>query len=332
MDRRSLLRAVLVLGGGSMMPELGSGGGLDVTAEGARTAEFKAAYRLGEPGALLALETRAYQLKDAWRALRSSSDHFDAGRLFADAAQWLAHIHYKGANYLQGAWWANQAQGVAEKTRDRQMVTVAICRKSIIRAAEGKPGHAAQLAETAKRFKAGPWADGLAETHLAYAYAKSPELLYDTLSAMDRAEVAFDRALADGTPPPMDSLEDELRWLDYHRGNMLVRTDPTRAESYLVRMLNGLPEDRRLTKGAIQIRRAEVATSLRHYEQTVRLVKEGLAIAAESNVTREINRVMRLRNTLGETAPARLVKELDEALQPHRDVRGSVLWRHDARR
>jgi hypothetical protein len=330
MDRRALLRAVLVLGGGSVMPELGTGGGFDVATEGARTAELKAAYRRGVPGALIALETHADNLFDGFQ----EHSHRESGRkrahLFADAAQYIAHIHYKGASYAQGIWWADRAAHVADSMDDARMVALAVCRKSVIRAAEGQIGHAVAMAEMARSKDGSPFVKAESEVHIACAAGKgtSSHDRYQALAALERAEVAIDKGKADGDP---DMAGLSVEGLAYHRGSVLVASKPKLAEDVFVKFLDVLPEERRLTRASVLIRRAMVQADLREYEQAVSLAAEGLAIATEGGVRRDVWRVMRLRNQLGETAPARLVAELDEALQPQRDIRGSVLWRQDHR-
>jgi len=330
MDRRALLRAVLVLGGGSMMPELDTDGGFDIATEGARTAELKAAYRRGVPGALIALETHADDLFDGFK---QSSHHEVASRrahLFADAAQYIAHIHYKGASYTQGVWWADRAAHVADSVGDARMVALAVCRKSVIRSAEGQIDHAIAMAEMARSKDSSPFVKAESEVHIACAAGKgtSAHDQYQALAALERAEVAIDKGRADGDPE-MAGLT--VEGLAYHRGSVLVASKPKLAEDVFVEFLDVLPEERRLTRASVLIRRAMVHVNLREYEQAVNLATEGLAIAMKGGVRRDVWRVMRLRNQLGETAPARLVAELDEALQPHREIRGSVLWRQDHR-
>jgi hypothetical protein len=329
MDRRALLRAVLVLGGSSVMPALGSGGGLDVAAEGARTAEFKAAYRRGIPGALVALETHAEGLYDGVRG--NSRDHGrQLGSLFADAGQFISHIHYKSAAHAQGIWWADRAAHVADSVGDQRMVAMAVCRKSVIRAAEGQIRHAVALAEMARSKHGSPFVKAETEVHIACAAGKgtSTQEQYDALAALDRAEVAIDRGKADGDPA-MAGLT--VEGLAYHRGSVLAATQPKLADQVLIQFLDVLPEERRMTRGSVLIRRAMIQATLRDYEHAVALAKQGLVIASVGGVRRDVWRVLRLRNHLGEVAPARLVAQLDHALKPHRQVRGSVVWRNDRR-
>jgi len=324
MDRRTLLRAVAVGVGAAVMPP---GGAFDVAAQATMTADLKAAYGAGQIEALLGLERHAFRLREHYRAARSPHDAERIGHLFADAAQHLAHVHYKGAGYVQGAWWAGEAQHVAQKTRDREMVAVAICRKSIIRAAEGNGDHAARLAETARQFNAGPWAEALADIHRAYGYASNPGQVGVAMRALDDAEAAVGQGMAEGTPRPIQTVDLTVAWQDYHRGNILVKVKPTDADRYLSRILTALPEGMRLTRGSIQIRRAEAAAAVQEFEQAVTLAKDGLAIATEGGTMRDVFRVMRLRNRMGRAAPVHLVRELDDALEPHRHVRGAVIWR-----
>jgi tetratricopeptide (TPR) repeat protein len=306
------------------MPDLGSGANFNVAVEETRTADLKAAYGRGFPEALTGLERHAFRLREYFRMARVEIDRVSAGRIFADAAQHLAHMHETSGNYAQGAWWAEEARYVAQKIKDKELLAIALGRSSIIKTREGEHQQGIRLAQTAIALHGSPWSDALVGIQLAHALRGSADR---ALRALEGVENAIARGLRDGTPRPVQTVNLTISWQDYHRGAVLVRTRPQEAERHLLSILNGLPEAMRLTRGNIQVRRAIAATSMREFERAIALAKEGLEIADEGKVAGEVITVMRLRNHMGKVAPAYLVKELDLALQRMRRIRGSGHWR-----
>lgn len=149
---------------------------------------------------------------------------------------------------------------------------------------------------------------------------------------MDR-RTCIDAAMDMGEPMPIQTVDLTADWLNYHRGALLVTSQPKEADRFLVTILDGLPEDMNLSRAGIQIRRAMGMVARGEYPEAVRLTKEGLLVAIPAGAMRDIWRAMKLRNRMGELkAPSRLVRELDDALEPQREVRGFIQRRRqDAR-
>jgi hypothetical protein len=328
MDRRTFLHSSLLLGGAALMPETTA---FDLEAETTRAAALKAAHGRGVSGALEAMEVHAFKLRSAFTRSMNTKEAVQPGNLVADVGQHLAHVLYKNAGYAQGAWWADEAQHAARRIGNADLAIISGARKSIIRTATGNPVKGIEIAMQAKRQNGGAYARAFAEIQLAYAHAamRSAAAQYHTLAALDRAETCIDAAVDMGDPMPIQTLDLTAGWLNYHRGALLVTSQPKEADGYLASILDGLPEGMKLSRAGIQIRQAMGMVTRGEYPEAVRLTKEGLLVAIPAGAMRDIWRAMRLRNRMGELkAPSRLVRELDDALEPMRDVLPTMLLRH----
>lgn len=328
MDRRTFLHSSLVLGGAALMPEPTA---FDLEAETTRAAALKAAHGRGVSGALEAMEVHAYKLRSAFAQARSPQSAIKLGTLFAEVGQHLAHVLYKNAGYAQGTWWADEAHHAARRIGNADLAIISGARKSIIRTATGNPVKGIELAMHAKRQDGGAYARAFAEIQLAYAHATMRDAgsRYQVLAALDRAETCIDAAVDMREPIPIQTLDLTADWLNYHRGALLVTSQPKAADQFLLGILDGLPEGMKLSRAGIQIRRAMAMVTRGEYPEAVRLTKEGLTIAIPAGAMRDIWRAMKLRLRMGELgAPSYLMRELDDALEPMRDVQGTMLLRH----
>lgn len=331
MDRRTFLHSSLLFGGAALMPETTA---FDLEAETTRAAALKAAHGRGVSGALEAMEVHAYRLRSAYAQTYRTTDAVRLGNLFADVGQHLAHVLYKNAGYAQGTWWADEARHAARLVGNLDLAIVAAGRKSIIRTAMGDPVMGIDIATRAKRQGRSPYARAFAEIQVAYASSMLRTVAgeYQMLSALDRAETYIDAAVNMGDPMPIQTVDLTAEWLNYHRGALLVTSRPKAADQFLLGILDGLPDGMKLSRAGIQIRRAMSMVARAEYEEAVRLTKEGLLVAIPAGAMRDIWRAMKLRNRMGELkAPSHLVRELDDVLEPQREVRGSVQRRQDAR-
>jgi tetratricopeptide (TPR) repeat protein len=331
MDRRAFLARVAALGGAALMPDQGVSDDPEVL--GQRTAQLRLAYEAGEPDALARLDAHGHHLWTVFTYTGGSTDRQRWGGLFADSAQHLALVNYKAANYGKAQFWAEEAQRTALKISDPDLLGVAIVRRALALLGKGDPQGAVGLLAKVRGAGLNRYAVAMVEEHLARGYAARGHFA-DTdraKRALDRAVEALDAADRHGDPRPAWAGSLTSTWLVYHRGDVLIASDPRKAHETLLLAGRLIPPSNKVTHAAIFVRRAEASLGMGEHEQAANLAAQALYAIPVGTAQRDVGRAVALRDAIALQAPPRILRELDEEIHRRRRVNGSTTYRAEQR-
>lgn len=308
MDRRTLLRGGVALTWSALMPaaDLVS---LDDMA--ARTHVLRRREEEARPGSVEALETHAAALAGLMRW----SPRPGLASVVAEACGAAALVTCSAGRFEAAARWAMLGRQVALDADDPDMYALNATRITLPLLELDRPKDALQVLDGVGLMddrQLSPYALLFVEVHRARGAAAVGDL-YTSVAAIDRADVALDRAVSEEKPSWARTVGPN--WLASWRAmSALQMNRPHLAEQPLRQVIANAPARLARSRAEARLNLAYVAWARDDLEETCELLKGSVPVLRRVGANRQLRRVHNLRRGFTPHAGSRHVRALDEVL------------------